>query len=522
VSGPLTVWHVAREYAGIAEAGGVKDVVRGLAEAHVRAGGHVSVVLPLYGFLPPDAARGETVASFSLSLPDQDKSNAVSPEPVRVIAAQREGVRLLFVDTPRFSSKRDVYVYTEQDERENHWRTRGSGHWDFLQMNLILARAALETAMALGEVPDVFHCHDGHAGFLPALMREDPRYASPLERAAAVLTIHNAGGGYHQEVWDPGFARLLTRLPDAVLEKGILHGTVDPLLLSGSYARLVTVSEQYAREMLDERDREMSDGLGRALRERGIPLAGITNGVDPLPWDPRFPARTGLPFRFDPLTGDLGGKKRCREALIARLGMGSEPQAAEGPLYAFVGRLTGQKGIDVLFHALKRLVRGVPVRRFVVLGQGEKEKEAMLGWLASDASSAGRLDFIPRYDTALAPLIYAASDFFLIPSAYEPCGLTDFIAQILGSIPVVHRVGGLVKVRDGETGFCYQEHSAAALVSAVERTTELFSREPHVLQKIRSMAFAEIYSHHTWDRVLDEGYLPLYQDAVSGSAWTPR
>jgi starch synthase len=283
----------------------------------------------------------------------------------------------------------------------------------------------------------------------------------------------------------------------------------------------VTVSEQYALELLDERDQEMSGGLGRALREKGIPLDGITNGVDPGPWDPRDPEKTGLRYRFDPLTGDLEGKKACRKELATALGMGAAAESARGPLYAFVGRLTGQKGIDVLFHAIQKLLSGGRDRWFVVLGEGEKEKESMLSWLASDASSRGRLVFVKRYDPRLATLLYAASDFLLVPSTYEPCGLTDFIAQLMGSIPIVHRVGGLVKVRDGETGFSYDEQSGSALAAAVERSTELFLENPQLLEQIRRTAFGEIFSAHTWDRVLARGYGPLYERAAE-NAWMQR
>jgi starch synthase len=516
------VWHVAREYAGIAEAGGVKDVVRGLAEAHARAGGSASVVMPLYGFISSTITAGAPIASFTLTLPDQDKGNEPFEERVRVREAQQDGVRLLFVESPRYSAVRDVYTYTAVDERENHWRKKGTGHWDFHQLNLILQRAALETALALGEKPDIFHCHDGHTAFLPAIMREDSRFAAPFSASSAVVTIHNAGNGYHQEVWDPVFAGLLTGLPADVLARGMLNGTVDPFLLASEYARLVTVSEQYARELLAEREEEMSGGLGKALRERGGELAGITNGIDPAPWDPRFPERAGIPFGFDPKNGDLEGKRKCREALLARVGSAAD-RDAQSPLYAFVGRLTGQKGIDVLFHALKSLVLGSDSRRrFVVLGTGEKEKEAMLSWLAAEPDAAGRLVFLPTYDPALASLVYAASDFFLVPSAYEPCGLTDFIAQIFGSIPVVHHVGGLVKVRDGETGFSYREHRPEDLVAAVERTTRLHVEEPHLLERIRRTAFEEIFSRHTWDRVLADSYLPLYSRVLAGGSWTRK
>jgi starch synthase len=521
VSPVPSVWHVAREYAGIAEAGGVKDVVRGLAEAQARAGGSPTVVMPLYGFVPKEPAAEPPVASFTFFLPDQDKENELVEEPIRVYSGHKNGVRLLLVDSPRYAALRDVYTYTAEDEREDHRRKKGTGHWDSHQLNLILQRAALETARALGEMPGVFHCHDGHTSFLPAIMRENARFSGHFLTSSALVTIHNAGKGYHQEVWDPAFAGLLTGLPTDVIRKGLLNGTTDPLLLAGTYARLVTVSEQYAAELLAERANEMSGGLGRTLRERGIALAGITNGIDPVPWDPRTPDKAGIPFGFDPSSGDLGGKKKCRQALAARIGLPAD-RTPQGPLYAFVGRLAGQKGIDVLFHALESLVRGRDDRWFIVLGTGEKEKEAMLAWLAAEPSSGGRLVFVPRYDPVLASLIYAASDFFLIPSTYEPCGLTDFIAQLMGSIPVVHHVGGLVKVRDAATGFSYRAQRHEDLGAVVERTTRLFREQPGLLESIRRTAFQEIFSLHTWDRVLADSYLPLYASPFSVGSWTPK
>jgi starch synthase len=517
---PVSVWHVSREYAGLAEAGGVKDVVRGLAEALARRSVPTTVVLPLYGFLKRWAAGGRPAASFSVSLPDQEKGNELFEEPVQVFSAEETGVRLLLVQSPRYSALRDVYTYTAEDEADNHWRKKGTGHWDSHQLNMILQRSALETSRRLGETPSIFHCHDGHTAFLPVLMRKGAASTGGHGSSAAVVTIHNAGRGYHQEVWSPEFAALLTGLPQSVLKEGMLGGAVDPLLLAGSYALLSTVSEQYARELLSETDSEVSGGLGRAYRERGVPLAGITNGVDPVPWDPRSPERSGVPRRFDPGRGDLDGKKACRRALEEMLGLPGE--GVLRPLYAFVGRLTAQKGVDVLFSSLKDQLSRQSGPMFVVLGQGEKEKEDMFSWLARQPETGGRLCFAARYDPALAKLIYAASDFFLVPSVYEPCGLTDFIAQILGSIPIVHHVGGLVKVRDGQTGFSYDEQSTSALSAVLQRTAGLFESRPDLLDGIRRRAFEEIFSDHTWDRVLEESYLPLYTRAVEGMKWTPR
>jgi starch synthase len=176
----------------------------------------------------------------------------------------------------------------------------------------------------------------------------------------------------------------------------------------------------------------------------------------------------------------------------------------------------------VLRGALERLLSVSAESSFIVLGQGEAGSEALLASLSSRNGSSGRLTFVPRYDPALAALIYAASDFFLIPSSYEPCGLTDFIAQLMGSIPVVHHVGGLVKIRDWETGFSYGEQSVPALEAAILRTTALFQGERHSLDSMKRTAFDEIFSLHTWDRVLADSYQPLYETIMAGASWMPR
>ncbi len=513
--GVRSVLHVSREFAGIAEAGGVKDAVSGLAYALAGQGIQTSVALPLYGFIKGSLPIGPAAFRFEIPVPDQEAGNAVRGEPVRVHVLEKNGIRIFLIDSMRFSDKADVYTYTAADEKKNGHKKRGTGHWDFHQMNLILQKAALETALISGEIPDVFHCHDGHSAFLPAIMREDGRISRAFAKTGAVVTIHNAGKGYHQEIWDLPFAGLVTGLSRAVLQKGRIGRTVDPLLLAASYARMATVSEQYARELLAEKDEEVSGGLGRSFRERNLALAGITNGVDPVPFDPRAADSIGLPFSFDPETGDWEGKAGCKKALRGELAM--DAGGEEKPLFGFIGRLTRQKGIDVLLGAAASVLEAGLAVDFVVLGQGEARDESLFQALAARRFSRGSFRFIARYDFGLSKRIYAATDFLLIPSEFEPCGLTDFHAQLMGSIPVVHRVGGLVKVRDSETGFSYDEQAPSALEGVIRRCMGLYSAEPQGLERIRRRAFTEIFDRHTWSIVAREGYMPLYESSMPGS-----
>ena len=156
--------------------------------------------------------------------------------------------------------------------------------------------------------------------------------------------------------------------------------------------------------------------------------------------------------------------------------------------------------------------------RFLILGQGSAGLEQKLIDLAGEPAARGRLQLLLGFVPQAARAVFAAGDFFLIPSLFEPCGLTDFYAQLMGNLPVVHLVGGLTKVRDGETGFGYVEHSADALAGAIERSRRVFLEQPDRLERMRRQAFREIFERHTWDRVLAGGYLPLYGLAAGRAA----
>jgi starch synthase len=546
---------VSREYAGIAEAGGLKDVVAGLATAQARRGIPVAVLLPRYGFLDLRALGAQTLSlRLRLELPSGNEASKAARETVEVLRFRRDGVQIFLLDTERTRLKRDVYTYTAADEAENQYQKRGSGHWDAHHLNLTLQRGALELArrcraVGWGRAPALFHCHDGHCAFLPALLKQAARYRWRLRRSRALITVHNAGWGYHQEIHDMEFARQLTGLPPEVLRLGLLEGTVDPLVLGPRFAPVNTVSEQYALEIASGQLDELTGGLGRAYRASGVRLAGITNGIDPQPYDPRQPEHSGLPYGFDPSRGDWDGKRRCRKHLLESLGRGTQesperpeflrssriaplrafPQGSElaglrcygslepgddSPLFTFVGRLTGQKGVDVLAGAVSRLLGRRAPLRFLILGQGEPALEEQLIELAGGPAGTRRMCLLIGYSAAAAKLCFAAGDFFLVPSRYEPCGLTDLFAQMLGNLPIVHRVGGLVKVKHGETGYSYEEHSAEALSAVMLQALEDHRRRPEHLEAMRRKAFAEVLGHYTWERVLEERYLPLYREVL--------
>jgi len=536
--GIRTVWMVSREYDGLAGAGGVKDVCRQLSEALAEHGGcRIRVVLPRYGFI-----NARTLGFSRLKLPfpghvgqarirmddvfsiDMDYPGENRRESVSVWRREKNGVTVFLVEADRFAEKLGVYTYTAQEENLHAWQKKGTGHIDYFAMNVLLQKASLALMMLLGEKPDVIHCQDGHSALIPALMREMEGYRHFFRNTGTVVTIHNAGIGYHQEVGDLPFARAITGIPDLIIRSSLLNGAFDPFLSAAGYAVMNTVSEQYARELQETPEDRRTGWLGHALLDRGVTLAGITNGINPDDFDPTKPAKLDLKTGFDVKKARLQGKRACKEYMLRSLSTGRERATvnqfgklslkAELPLFTFIGRLTHQKGVDLLVESFADLLERDREFQLLVLGGGEPELENRLRKLAESETFSGQVCFLLGYDQKLAVKIYAAGDFFLIPSLFEPCGLTDYIAQLFGNIPIVHHVGGLVKVIDGQTGFSYTPHSAAALTETVEKSLAVYRSEPEKIKSMQQQAVQQIEAKRTWKKVMRR-YMDLYNDSIN-------
>mgnify|MGYP003588729618 CR=1 FL=1 len=534
---PKNIWVVSREYEGIAGAGGVKDVCRQLAESLVRYGkGRVSVVLPRYGFIDPSALGYRVAAighmpsfiagkhfthSFQLDMHYVEEERR---ESVAIWQGELHGVHLFLVEAERFADKRSVYTYTEEDELEKDWQRQGQGHFDYFAMNVLLQKAALDLMLQLGEHPDVVHCHDGHAALLPAMMKENSGYRAYFAETGSVVTIHNAGMGYHQEVEDLDFAHAITGLPWSVIQNSILGNGFDPFMAAADYAVINTVSENYAIELQQSMEDGRTGWLGHALSARGIKLAGITNGINPDDFDPTHPQDLHLSHGFNVRKQEMAGKIECKKTLLGQVNSvriwdsvrqnGALTGSLDLPLFTFIGRLTTQKGVDVLLEAILQLFRqGAPLH-MLLLGSGSAEFERQVELLVNSPEGWGKICFLKGFDPALANQVYAAGDFFLVPSRYEPCGLTDYIAQLLGNLPIVHRVGGLIKVLDGVTGFSYTGNSPGALAEAMWRALEMYQSGKKVLREMQLAAVTQIDKEHTWEKVMKD-YVQLYRQAES-------
>lgn len=511
---------IAREYKGIAGAGGVKDVVCELSEALARVGHEITVIMPCYGFIDP---KNFDFKPYGRELEiDMDYAHEERREKVGFLKSEINGVGIVLVKAGRFSEKLGVYTYTEKEERLNPSHKKGEGHYDYFAMNVLHQKATLALAVSLGLKPDVFHCHDGHAALTPALMREIEGFRHYFYGVGALITIHNAGIGYHQDVADIPFAKAVTGLPWRFIYSSLLNGNFDPFLAGAAYGAINTVSENYARELRETELDAMTGWLGHALLDRGIRLEGITNGINMDDFNPMRPERLGLPAAFDPERGNLSGKIECKrflcnlmqrndlEGVILYGGLEYRP---EQPLITVISRFTEQKGIDILVDALAVLLEEDREFQIAILGEGKKEIESRLAGIAGQVDFKGRIAVLIGYSQRLANIIYAAGDFFVIPSRYEPCGLTDFMAQLMGNIPIVRATGGLVKVKDGFNGFSYNEHSSKALLDTIKRALGIFRDSSERKRRMIMAAVDNIRRNYTWD-VVKDAYLRLYSGQI--------
>lgn len=519
------VWMVSRELDGVAGVGGVKDVTRQLLAAIVRGGMQATLVMPMYTRI--DRQRHRLVdTGIELALP-MDYTHQKRSVRAHIYEAEVVGATVYFVDTPCYAQKEAIYTYTQAEAmRAGSASLAGSGYTDYFEMNLTLQKATLELIQHLGARPDVIHCQDAHTAFIPALMRALPRYQHYFAGVGAGITIHNAGLAYNQEVFDVDFAQAITELPAEVISRGLHNGGVYPFVIGGTYAGFINaVSENYAREIMQvPAEDERTGGMGTAFRQRGIRLTGVTNGIDPAEYDTTDPAKMDIAAAYDPAVGDLAGKLECRRALIAQINQrqarglqiyGSLEDAPKRPLITMIARLTPQKGVDRFIAAAYEMLTGAePEVLFAVLGSGDPHHEEELKGLAEAPRFQGRVALALGFSPSLANRIFAAGDFFVNPAEFEPCGLTDYMAQLMGNVPVVHFVGGLVKVQDGVTGYGYEPHTAEALIKTLRRAIATFRRRPAQHRRIIRQAIQTIHEKYTWDKVLEQGYLPLYEEAT--------
>jgi starch synthase len=437
------VVHVVAEYAPYAHTGGLADAVAGLSRYQAAAGIPTAVIMPLHR---------------SVHRVSEELLPVGRPFPVEV------GPRVEWARLHRVAaSPRTPRVYfIEHDGYFNRAGPYGAGGQDFSDNGLrfaFFAQAALAALPRITNAPVVVHAHDWHAALVPVYLRT--RFAGHpfYDRARAVLTIHNAAfqGHFPEEMLH------VVGLPAWLYDWRLLewYGRVNYLKGGMAFADFVTtVSPTHARELTTP---EGGFGLHEAFMALGDRLVGIVNGIDVEAWDPATDAQLTANYSAN----DLSGKRRCKAALQRTFGL---PQRYNVPLVGMAARLVAQKGLDLLIDNAPLFGYGA---QFVFTGRGEPRYEEALTAIASRSHQrvGVRLGFSDR----MARRIMSGADIFLVPSLYEPCGLTQMSSQRYGTLPVARRVGGLADtIDDGQTGFLFDEYTPAALAEAVEQAVDTY------------------------------------------------
>ena len=514
------IWLISREYAGLAEAGGVKNVACALCEGLVSQKMAVTLFIPRYGcsdFQYTTSYTPDIVPSCRIAI----HNNVYT---VSFDKAEIHGVSVIFVIHQVFLDKQSVYTYTAQDEQNNPAFLRGTGFQDSLLMDVLFQKAVLEYGLASGSVPDIVHCQDAATALIPAFARCLPEYESFYKDSRFAVTIHNAGPGYHHEFESEQQAKDYTGLPSDVIIDAQNGNSIEPYLTACRFAALSTVSPWYAKELVD-RENHDTNGLSALFSEKQIVITGITNGIDCNRYDPCSSTSSLLPYPFDPSTGDLGGKYQNRSYFITtyaaeqahpeqyasfvRTGSLNPEKNGVGVYFCYHGRIVHQKGIGLLAAAAERLLEHRSDIRFILVGQGEAELENILSRLASEY--AGRCVYFRGYDRAVSRLATAVSDFIVLPSLFEPCGLEDFIAQLYGTIPVAHATGGLNKIIDGKTGFLYTPDTVDMLYEKLDYLTNDIQKNSRKYRDIIMSAVNYVCGNYAWDTVIKQYYIPFYK-----------
>ena len=467
------------------KSGGLADMVSALAKALGKSGHQVGLVTPLYRGIRERFPEVNWL-DYWLELPmGQDRLRAE----VWTHAAS-EGVTVYFIHRPEFYDRAGLYSEGGWDYPDNPYRF------------IFFSKCVAHLARYLTWAPEVVHVHDWQTGLVPLLMLHQRSHGNWTNPPSTCLTIHNLAyqGNFPRPYYE------LTNLPgDYFHPDGVeFWGQLNCLKAGLSYADLLTtVSPRYAREITTQ---EFGCGLDAVLRARHDSLVGILNGVDYDEWNTTANPHLKHPYSVE----DLSGKAAGKTALQQEMGLPPDPKV---PLFGSITRLADQKGVDIQLGALEEMLSSH--MQFVMLGSGSPEFERAYQALARRFPAKVSVQI--GFNQALSHRIEAASDFFLMPSRFEPCGLNQMYSQRYGAIPIVRVTGGLDDTITDLTedehradGIKFREYGVRALAKAIRKALVLY-QSPALFQHMRENAMRADFS---WDRTCRE-YIKVYDRILS-------
>jgi starch synthase len=525
----MKLWIASRECAEIAEAGGVKNVTYSLCKEFSLLKHSVTLFIPLYKCTSFKYIQNfeENFFTTEIFLCNSNQKISFSK------ATFSDGnFNVIFVNHPSFAEKEGIYTYTINEQNQNPEHVKGQGHKDSLFLDVLFQKAVSKYYEYLyknnqkSKLPDVIHCQDASTGCIPSLIQNA---INDQLKTKYFVTIHNAGPAYHHYFDNIDEAAWYTNLPFSLLEKAQNNRKIEPFLLANeSGATLTTVSEDYAKELVDPHNYVSTEGLSSIFYERMIHIEGITNGIDADRYNPEDTNVSLLPFAYSPKNGQLQGKFECRKFFLQELQnqnkkdlfseiniFGSiqeqnEPEKSKDYIYiAYHGRITSQKGISVLIQTIPTIINNFSNVRFVIAGQGQVELERELIDLSE--KYCGKVLYLNGYNKACVRLATAVCDFIVLPSYFEPCGLEDFIGQIFGTLPIAHKTGGLNKIKNNKTGFLYSQNTQLSLIAKLSEVVAIKMYNPKLINKMIKTAATTVENEYSWKKVIKNKYLKLFE-----------
>lgn len=475
----MQIVFASAECAPFVKTGGLGDVAGSLPAALVRAGAEVIVMVPKYATIKDEyKAQMEHFSDFYVSLGWRNEYCGLEK-------LEHDGVTYMFIDNERYFARDYPYGFFDDGERF-----------------AFFSKAITESLQHLPEgfECDILHCNDWQTALAPVFLREFYQGLPLYDRVKTVFSIHNVAfqGQFSDTVMEDILG--VAHIPAAASQLRCDACSINYMLGALRYAdAITTVSPTYANEIQTP---EFGEGLDGVLRERSYALQGILNGIDVAGFDPATDSRIAANYTVD----DRGGKAVCKAKLQEELGLEVRD---DRPLMVMVTRLTRQKGMDLVMYALDRILAGGV--QVAVLGTGDRDYEDGLRYFQDKypGTMAARIEF----DPALSQRMYAAADMFLMPSKFEPCGLSQIIAMRYGTLPIVRETGGLKDTVipynefTGEgTGFSFSNFNGDEMGDAVFRAARLFWDNRDAWNQLVTQAMSQDFS---WTRSADK-YLDLY------------
>ena len=483
----MKILFLAAEAVPLSKVGGLGDVAGSLAKALAALGHDVRVALPFTGVIDRARFQPEIVARFEVP-------HLAGPQTARVSVVQEAGVTFYLIAGPPIPRAKRIY---------------GSGIQEDGPKFIFFSLAALGLCRALDWAPDILHAHDAHPGPAVYWLATDGARDAFFQATASVFTIHNLA---YQNTGAAPYLREYGLAPsDSPLLPDWARDSLMGLGLAHADA-INAVSPTYAREVLTP---ELGCGLDQMLTARETRLSGILNGIDLEHWDPARDKNLKARFTVETLEKRAANKR----ALQKELGL---PLLAAAPLAAVISRVDYQKGVEIAIPAVGQFLQSEA--QFVLLGTGEARLEDEFKRLGREFKDRASINL--RFDEALARRIYAGTDLLLIPSRYEPCGLTQMLAMRYGAVPVVRRTGGLVDtvtdytVPRRSTGFVFTDYNATDLVEALRRALAVY-HQPARWRALQVRGMRRAATHFSW-AASAQHYLTLYQTAWAYRQADPR